>query len=792
MRDDLRSALRAFRHRPTLALMVVATLALGIGANSAIFAAVDAVLLKPLPYPGAEQLVSIYELNRAERQATQLVAPVRLEEWNRGNRSLQGIAGSYFENMTDTSGAIPERVEGMRISPRFFAVLGVSAALGRTPTEDEERSGGPPSVVLSDRLWRNRFAADPQIVGRRLALSGVSRTVVGVMPASFRYPTATTDAWIPAQMSQALMRERRARFYTAVGRLKPGTTIEQAEADLTAVQTRLGEQFPATDKGWGASIIALREEQVGGIRRSLWLLFAAVGLVLLAACGNVAGLMLAEAARRQHEVAVRFALGAPRWIIVRQLLMEGAVLAGAGGTAALLLAMWGARLMRGAVDLPQMRDVHVDVRLILFTLSISVVTTLLFALTPALHATRSGPSDALARGGRGRVSGPQRLQQLLVAAQMALAIVLLVGAGLLVRSFVAMQQVSLGFNPDHVLTFRMSASWAERPDAVVSRHARTIARLREIPGVEAAAVSQLLPAGLDIPPGEFRVVGRDATEKTYAHGRSVSAGYFKTVGIPMLRGATCDDRPVPMSAKAVVTNSFAERFFPGSDPIGHQLTTPGFPDGYVVTIVGVAGDVRESGVRREPEPVVYWCGYAGHWPDPHFLVRTNPARLIGVSEIRAALAEIEPKRAVYAVRPLTDTLSVAVSQQRASTILLSLFAAMALALSAVGLYGVMSQLVTARRREFGVRLALGARPAQVMSAVARQASSIAGAGIAAGLAAAFGLARVMTAMMFNVAPRDPITFAIVPLVLAAVAAAAALAPVRRASRVDPMQALRDD
>jgi predicted permease len=793
MLDDLRSAVRGFRHRPGAALMVIATLALGIGANTAIFAAVDAILLKPLPYPDADRLVSIYELNRSQRGATQLVAPVRLEEWNRANRTFEELAGCYFENMTDTSGPLPERIEAMRTSPRFFSVLGVSASIGRTPTAGEEQFGGTPSVVLSDHLWRNRFAADPDVVGRRVVLSGTSRTIVGVMPPSFRYPTAATDAWVPAQMPQALMRERRARFYTAIGRLRAGVAIEQAEADLTTVETRLGEQFPETDKGWGVSLVPTREEQIAGIRRSLWFLFGAVSLVLLAACGNVAGLLLAEAARRQHEVAVRFALGAPRWAIVRQLLIEGVVLAVTGGTSGLLLSAWGTSLLRGAAgDVAQMQDVHVDARLILFTLTLSVLTTILFALTPALQATRTAPLDALARGGRGRVSGPALLQQLLVAGQMALAIVLLAGAGLLVRSFVQLQQVSLGFDPRHVLTFRMSASWSERPDAVVARHARTIARLQEIPGVESAALSQALPAGLDIPPGEFHIVGRDGSEKTFAHGRTVSPGYFRTLGIPVVRGSTCDEQAAPVASKALITRSFADRFFPGTEPIGHELTAAGFPAGHVITIVGVVGDVRESGARRVQEPVVYWCGYSGYWPDPHFLIRTSLARQVGIGEIRAALLQIEPRRAVYAVTPLGDALAGSVAQQRANTILLSLFAAMALALSAVGLYGVMSQLVSARRREFGVRLALGARPAHVMSAVGAQAAWIAGGGIGVGLACASGLADLMSAMLFSVAARDPITFAAVPLVLAAVAAAATLVPVRRASRVEPMQALRDE
>src|SRR5712692_4744797 len=369
MLQSVRDAVRGFRHRRVVAVTIVLTLTLGIGANSAIFSMVDAVLMRPLPYPAPDRLVAVYELNRGLKQATQLVAPVRLEEWNRANRSFAGLAGCYFENMTDTTGALPERVEAMRISPRFFTVLGVSAAIGRTLMPLEELFGGPRAIVLSDAFWRKRFNGDPTVVGRQMVLTGVSHTIVGVMPPSFKYPTATTEIWTPAQFAAGMMRERRARLYLTVGRLRPGVTIEQAEADLAAVQTRLGGQFPETDKGWGASLVPLKEEHVGNVRRSLWFLFGAVALVLLAACGNVACLMLADAARREHEVAVRFALGASRATLIRRLLTEGFVLAMIGAALGLLAARWGIDVLRRtATELPQVDTIHVDGRLVLFTI----------------------------------------------------------------------------------------------------------------------------------------------------------------------------------------------------------------------------------------------------------------------------------------------------------------------------------------------------------------------------------------------------------------------------------------
>jgi putative ABC transport system permease protein len=773
--------------------MVVCTLALGIGANSAIFSAVDAVLLKPLPYPAADRLVSVSERNAGLRQATQLVAPGRLEEWNAQNRTFEALGASYFENVTDTSGPVPERVAAMNTSPRFFQVLGVAPALGRLPTPQEERFGGPPVIVISDAFWRRRFGADPSVLGRALTLGGTSRSIVGVMPPSFRYPTAATDVWSPTRAQPSFLAVRTARLYTTVGRLKPGVTLVQALDDLNAIQARLGEQYPSTDKGWGALLVPLKEEQIGGVRRSLWLLLGAVGLVLLAACGNVACLLLADATRREHEMAIRLALGADRRCVVAELIREGLVLALIGSLCGLLLARWGLAALRSlATELPRAAEVTIDLRLILFTFAVGATTTLLFALAPALQAARGAPADALSRGGRGHTGGRQLLQRVLVGAQVALAIVLLFGAGLMIRSFTRSQDVSLGLDPDRVMTFRMSAQWSERFDAVVQRQARTIARLNAIPGVESAAFSQLLPAARDVPPNEFQIYGRDPREKTFALGRSVSSGYFRTLNIPVLRGDTCGNDPTaPVFSSALVTKAFADRYFRSEDPIGHAFVSPGQLSNRTTKIVGIVGDVRESGALSEPEPLIYWCGYNPYWPDQYFLVRTRSDRHVSMAAIREALKEIEPSRAVYADRSLTELLAASLSPQRLNATLLGLFAATALLLAALGLYGVLSQLVSARRREIGVRMALGARPSRILSAVVAQAAALTGLGIVAGLCASLVLARFMATLVFGVSVRDPLTFLLVPLLLALVATISALVPARRAARVDPMDVLRN-
>lgn len=793
MRDQFRSAVRSLVHRPALAAAVIVTLTLGIGANSAIFSAVDAILLKPLPYPEADRLVSVYESNLARRQSTQLVAPGRLEEWNRMNRTFTGLAACYFENMTDTTRVLPERVAAMRVSPRFFSVFGVPAAVGRTLAAPEELFGGPRAVVLSDAFWKKRFAANPGAVGQALTLGGSSYTIVGIMPASFRYPTATTEVWLPTQAPEGFLRARGARLYTAIGRLKPGVTPDQGQADLSAVEAQLARQYPETDSGWAAAVVPLKEEQIAGVRRSLWLLLGAVVLVLLAACGNVACLMLADAARREHEIAVRFALGASRARVIAQLLFEGGLLALAGSCLAIVVARFGlAALRTAAPQLPRAGELRIDLRIVLLTLAVGTMTTVLFALAPAVQATRGAVAARLGHGGRGQVGGRQRLQRLLVGAQVALAIVLLAGAGLLVRSFGLLQQVSPGFDPENVITFRVSSQWTESTNSTMSRQLRTLARLDAVPGVVSAAFSILLPAGVDLPPAEFTIVGRDDREHLFAYSRGVSADYFRTLRIPVLQGELCRDDPGKPFRQVAVTRAWADRFFPGDSPVGHFVQPLSLAGLAPQEVTAVVGDVRENGLAKEPPALMYTCGLQPYWPDPFFLVRIDPGRDVGVASVRAALREIEPQRAMYSVRLLKETLNESMSQQRLNAILLALFAATALLLAAVGLNGVMSQFVSARRREIGVRLALGARPSHILTTVAGQAAIVTVAGIVVGLAGALALGRTLATLVFGVSTRDPITLAVVPLLLAIVSAAATLVPARRAAQVDPMVALRED
>lgn len=791
-RQDARYALRTFARNPAFALVVVVTLALGIGANSAIFSAIDTVLLKPLPYPSADRLVVVVETNPNQKTVRSWVAPVKVEEWNRENRTFEALAGGYFDNMTDTTGALPERDVAMRTSPRFFRVLGSPAAIGRTFTSEEETFGGPAAVVLSDSFWRTRFNADPSIINRTLTLADQKRTIVGVMPPSFRYPTVTTDIWVPAQTPPGLMRAREARFYSVVGRLKDGVTPNQATDDLLGAQRRLGDQFPRTDRGWGVAVSPLKEQQVGGVRRSLWLLFGAVLLVLVAACGNVACLMLAVAMRRQHEIAVRFSLGAERRRVIRQLLVEGLLLSIGGSAGGLLLASWGIKLLREAsLRMPRATELHVDVRLVAFTLTLGVLTTMLFALAPAVQATRADLAARFLAHGRAVVGSRQSFQRLLVSMQVALAIVLLVGAGLLLRSFSKLQQVSTGFDASNVLTFRVSGSFNERLADVANRQFRTLERLRAIPGVESAALGIVTPADADAdyPAAEFTIDGRDTRDHYFAVARNVSADYFKTLRIPVLQGETCRDDVRPDARPAVLVNqSFANQYFPGETPIGHHIVGPRLPG----EIIGVVGDAREQNLAKDAQPVVYWCGLLPFYPAAAQLIRVQPGRGVTITNIREAIREIEPGRAVYAAASLPEVLARSLSQPRLNAILLGLFAAMALALAAVGLFGMLAQFVAQKRREIGLRMALGAQPTQVFGQVLRYSASTTGIGITVGLAVALGLTRFIAALVFGIESRDPMTFAIVPLVIVVVAGTATMIPARRAVGIDPVTALRDE
>lgn len=790
---DLRYALRQLRRSPGFTVAAVLILGLGIGANSAVFSAIDAVLLRPLPFPDADRLLRVSQTREGSAETN--IAPVRLEEWNRLSSTFEAITGYYTENASDTSGELPERLRRAWVAPRFLDVWGVTPALGRGFMAADHREGGPSAALISERYWRNRFNADPNVLDRMVRFDDRSYPIVGVMPASFLFPEREVDLWFPVsgQFAQNTAQNRELRWYTGVGRVKSGVTPAQAREDLAVVQMQLGEQYPDPDREIGVHVEPLKETVVGGIRGSLWLLFGAVSVLLLIACTNIAALLLARTARRRQEIAIRHSLGASRAAVVGQLLTETAVLALAGAALGLLVATGATAAFRLlALELPRLEEVAIDGRILLYTVASTVAVALLSGLLPALRSTRGAGS--LTTTGRTQVSPRHAPQWLLVGVQVALSVTLLAGAGLLLRSFEKLSRVDPGFDPTRVLAFRVSGNWSESADwdRLAQRISGTLDELGALPGVQAAATSWSLPGVPVQYEIEFELVeGRSETEPPLiADWRTVSPTYFETMRIPLLAGELCRQ---PLDAQSVsevmVNRSFADRYFPDRSAIGLHLA---WEDGSQTgRIAGIVGDARELGIDRDPAPTVYACSSAPS-PFPAYLLRTSGEPLAIAGAVRRKLHELEPLRSVYEMAPLEERIEGAFAQNRLRTVLLVLFAATALSLACLGVYGTLSYAVGLRRREVGLRMALGALQGNVVSLFLLKALRVVGFACAVGLALSFAFTRLLSGMLYGVSPSDPITlFGAVAMVMA-IAALAALLPARRAARVDPMIALRTE
>ena len=794
--QDLRYALRMLRKSPGFTTVAVLTLALGIGANSAVFSAIDAVLLKPLPFPDGDQLMRISQYNpKIHGGANPFVAPMRLEDWNRMNSTFQAITGYYTEDDSETSGTLPEKITIAFVAPRFLQVWGVAPELGHDFTPEEERSGGPAAVLISHRLWERRFDGNPNAIGKTLHIgSWRPATIVGVMPASFLFPVRDADVWFPVDPNSSYARDRNDTWYTVIGRLKSGVTLAHTRANLETVQEQLGKQYPKPDADIAVKIEPLKNTIIGDVGSSFWMLFGAVSLLLLIACTNIAALLLARSSHRRHEISIRFALGASRRAILRQLLTETFLLALTGAALGLLIADAGARVFQTlAADLPRVGEIHLDTTIVLYTLVCSVVVTLLCGLFPALRATREGLSASLAQTNIVQVSSRNRLQWLLVGVQVALAVMLLAGAGLLVRSFEELSRVSPGFEPTHVLTFHISASYGETADmkGLTQRIDRLLDSLRVLPGVSDAATSAALPGVPSGPEAELKIVeGQvDPNRRVFADVLAVSPDYFATMQIPLLEGQTCSERTT--GADVMVNRSFANAYFAGSSAIGHHLAEPAqqfLPAGEVR---GIVGDAREEGLNHAPQPTVYWC-LSAPMPDPNYLVRTHNAPMTMAETVRRRLAQIDPGRSVFGISPLTDHLSESFSENRLRMLLLAFFALTAILLACIGLYGTLSYSVAARRREIGLRMALGALRGKITRQFLAQGLGVCAVGCAVGLALTAAFGRVLSGMLYGISATDFVTLLAVVLIVLAVATVACLVPAIRASRVDPMTALRHE
>jgi len=791
---NLKSAFRFLRKSPSFSAAVILTLAMGIGANSAVFSAIDAILLRPLPFPNGDQLMTIVERNPKINSPRAFVAPIRLEEWNRMNSTFQGITGYYTENVSETSGALPEKLMRAWVAPRFVQVWGISPALGRDFTREEMTWGGPNAVLISDRLWRQRFGGSPNAIGQKLRLDGNGFTVVGVMPASFFFPVREVDLWAPVAPDAPMCQSRESTWFTAIGRLKHGVSLAEARANMDTVQAQLGRAFPKPDADILPVIEPLKEVTVADARRSLWMLFGAVSLLLLIACTNIVALLLARATQRQHEISVRYSLGASRSVMVGQLLTETFVLAIAGAALGLLVAGAAAKVFRAlASTLPRVEEIRLDWRIVLYALGCSLLVTLLCGLVPALRSTRRNLASSLAQASRTQVSGRNRLQWSLVSVQVALAVTLLAAAGLLLRSFQELGKVSPGFATAHVLTFHISASWGESGDMkkLTQRIQGIQASLRTVPGVEDAATSAMLPGV----PGEYQTELKfeegenDPQHKMIAQSRFVSASYFSTMRIPLMAGEMCGEQP--KLPQVMVNRQFANAFLSGASGEGRHISLLGTTFAQTAQVSGVVADAREAGLNREPGPVVYWC-MSAPVPDPNYLVRTAGDPMAMAETIRKKVHEIEPSRSAYDFSPLEAQLDGAFAENRLRTVLLAFFAFTAVALACIGLYGTLSYSVSVRQREMGLRLALGALRGQIVKQFLLQGLGVTALGCAAGTAMVAMFARLLSGMLYGVSPSDVPTFTGVILLMVAVAAIASLIPAMRAARVDPMQVLREE
>ncbi|HEX7333406.1 MAG TPA: ABC transporter permease [Pyrinomonadaceae bacterium] len=799
---DVRLGVRTLVHSPVFTAVTVLSLALGIGANTAIFSVVNGLLLRPLPYPEPEQIVHVWH-TPPQQSFPGLdkftVSPANYIDWKAQSSAFEQMAVYGYAGLSLSTSNDPLPLIAATVTSDFFSVLRSNAMLGRTFTPDEERAGSDQVVVISHGLWQRAFGANPNIIGQTLTLNSRSYNVVGIMPAGFELPRQA-ELWVPLAWDDKERQVRSIHDYLVIARLKPHISLDQAQAEMSTISSRLEQQYPEDNKSWGAVVIPLREDLVGDIRPALLVLFCAVGFVLLIACANVANLMLARGANRKREMAVRIALGAGRARLVRQLLTESVLLAVTGGVLGLLLAVWGSRMLVRLGSLPNSGDIGIDTWALGFTLLVSVGAGLIIGIVPALQFTRNSISDSLKQGS-GRTGGAsikQHTRKALVVSEVALSLVLLIGAGLMIRSFWKLQNVNPGFDTSNALTMSVGLTpirYSE-PHQMLAFFDRAIEQIRAVPGVVAVGTTTTIPLGGSGSTQPFTIEGRPTAaiaEQPMAQTRYISPDYFRAIGIPLRQGRFFSDHDRDNSVPVVIiSEAMARRFWPGENPIGKRLTASFHIEQGAREIVGIVGDVKASGLDVDSSAMMYLPFKQSPRPFSSFVVRTasNPENLI--PSVSRAIYSVDKEQALTDVQTMDQVLKESLSGRRFNMTLLLTFAGVALLLAAVGVYGVMNYTVTLRRRELGIRMALGAEARDVLRLVLRQGLTLTVIGVAAGLIAAYALTRLMASLLYGVTATDYLTFITVSLVLIVVGLVASFVPARRATKVNPTIALRTE
>ena len=800
---DLRYSIRVLLGKPGFTVIAVITLALGIGANTAIFSAVNAILLRPLPYTEPERLVWIWEHNLASDIQQEPISFPNFSDYREQNQVFENVAAfARWQPILTTAGE-PERILADQVSASLFSTLRVEAAEGRTFLPEEDQPGKNRVAILSHGLWKRRFGSDKKIVGEMITLNGIPFTVVGVMPEQYRHsdPGARkpVELFVPLGLS-ANTAHRRLDILNVIARLKPSISIDQARAEMETISARLDQQYPETNAGWGVTVIPLHERFIGDVRPAMLLLLGAVAFLLLIACANVANLLLVRAMSRQKEIAIRKALGASRSRLIRLLLTESVLLSLAGGVVGSLLAFLGINILIALSpgNIPRIGEARLDMLALGFTLGVSLLTGIIFGLAPAVEASIPDLNESLKEGGKNPSQGASngRMRSLLMVSEVSMALILMICAGLMIKSFLRLQQVNAGFNPEGVLTVELAlpGSKYREPHQALSFYNEVVRRVESLPGVQAVATVSTVPLGNNVSVLNLEIEGRPQLSLDHvigAESQIVSPSYFRAMSIPLLKGRLFTDQDVEdVPGVIVINDEMAARYWPNEEVIGKRISLEDAKTGPFLTVIGVVGNVHQVTLDSEPYPQMYQAYSQNPAWGATLVVRTASDPIGLISSVRAQVSSIDIDQPLYNVRTMEQVFSESISRQRFNTLLIGLFTVVALALAAVGIYGVISYSVSHRSHEIGIRMALGAQQRDILKMIIEYGLKLALIGVAIGLVAAFVLTRVMTSLLYGVSAIDPLTFAISAIILIGVALLGCYIPARRATKVEPMIALR--